>query len=83
MWISVENRLPELDIPVWLACGENIFIGCRSEDGDGWLWCDCCGSQYWDGKKWESFNAEPDDYSPTHWMPLPEAPNYGGKRVDD
>jgi hypothetical protein len=81
-WISIDERLPELDIPVWLACGDNLFIGCRNDDGDGWLWCNCYGSMYWDKTKWSSFDADADDYLPTHWMPLPTPPNLNSTPPD-
>jgi len=70
-WISVDEQLPELDLPVWLACGDNLFIGYRIVGIVGWRWCNCYGSIYWDKIKWSSFDADADDYAPTHWMPLP------------
>jgi hypothetical protein len=77
-WIRIDENLslPELDVPVWLACGDKIFIGCRSGSDDWWLWYNCYGTEFWDrhAKQWDAHVSEIDDYSPTHWMPLPLPP---------
>ena len=74
-WISVEDRLPPLDRIVWLFRPKyGPFIGCRTDDGDGWLWANSYGSQYWHEGKWEGDAEIDDDYDVTHWMPLPDPP---------
>lgn len=75
-WVSIKDRRPDLDVPVWLyEPGRGLWIGGRSDGGDGWLWCDCDGSQYQRDGKWcaRDFNMD-DDYQPTMWKPLPSAP---------
>lgn len=70
-WISVTERLPEVDKYVLVCFGSGyIAVAClfdidedltlwRAMTDDGWT-CDC-------------------DAEPTHWMPLPEPP----KEVND
>jgi len=75
-WISVEDRLPGLDVPVWLyEPDRGVWVGGRSDGGEGWLWCNCCGTQFMRNGAWEAqeFDMD-DDYMPTLWMPLPDAP---------
>ena len=75
-WTPVSERLPELGVPVWLFENGIIWIGCRADDADGWLWANCYGSQaYCQEKLWYCEEAETDDdYKPTHWKSLPEPP---------
>lgn len=76
-WIPVSERLPEFDVPVWLALADgSIFQGGRIDDSDGWLWANGYGSAYFSREglwKFTELDAD-DDYQPTHWMPLPEPP---------
>lgn len=74
-WISVKEGLPDLDDPVWLFEDGRAWIGGRSDGGDGWLWCNCDGTQYLRDGVWHAtdFNMD-DDYQPSHWMPLTAAP---------
>jgi hypothetical protein len=81
-WISVEDRLPEVkynkygdhsdNVLAW--CNGELMVLCLSEvDGEdgGYaiVWCNCYG-------RIDSDDAEFDDeYKPTHWMPLPQAPS--------
>jgi hypothetical protein len=87
-WQTVDTTdlrtLPELDVPVWLYDAKDDlgpFVGCRSDSGDGWLWCRCYDDFYWD-KKWIADGSEEDDLNITHWTPLPEPPhrNEGGMK---
>ncbi len=76
-WISVDEQLPPIEMPAWLKQEGRIrpiFIGCHTDTGEGLLWADCNGSEYWTGSKWRCAEAEFDDYKITHWMPLPEPP---------
>lgn len=63
-WISVEERLPEVDQPVMICAfgksvGEGIY---RGHDGFHHVWKMYASSgTYWDGEV-------------THYMPLPEPP---------
>lgn len=69
-WISVKDRLPELDKNVLTWDGDSIFICAKTdrENGsmpyivNGWDYqiCTCC----------DMINRRP-----THWMELPKAPN--------
>lgn len=78
-WVPVSERLPELDVPVWLwEPGRGAWIGERGDVGDGWLWGNCYGSEYWNtaNERWAtSSNEADDDYQPTHWQPLPAPPS--------
>ena len=62
-WIPCSERLPELDTRVLLyfaSCGGHIEDGCIGDEGDGSY------HYFFDG---DSLMTEP-----THWMPLPAAP---------
>ena len=76
-WISVKDRLPPTDIPVWGYLPDKILpilVLCRADTDEGWLWANCYNSQeYHHG--WTCYEAEIDeDYQPTYWMPLPSPP---------
>ena len=60
-WLSVEERLPELD--------ERVMIG---NAADGWV---SVGSRQLTGEyhHWDGDDSE-ELHEPTHWMPLPEPP---------
>jgi hypothetical protein len=78
-WTSTRDELPAPEVPVWLydaVAHLGPYIGCRTEDGDGWLWARCNDSQWWDKRAhcWKADNAEDEDDNPTHWMPLPVPP---------
>ena len=74
MWIKVSEKLPDLDVPVWLYEAGRIYLGGRVED-DGWLWAQCYGQIWWTSNPgWKGDLESDDDYAPTHWMPLPEPP---------
>lgn len=63
-WISVEERLPEVDQPVMIcAFGKSVGEGVyRGHDGFHHVWKMYASSgTYWDGEV-------------THYMPLPEPP---------
>ena len=72
-WISVEDRLPELGVPVLVN-----YIGTDElPSADGVVvWTDW-GALWWEGSLADS---ESEVTVPiTHWMPLPEAPKEGEK----
>lgn len=73
-WISVESQLPELGIPVWLHENGRIYVGGRSDEGEGWLWGNCYGSHYMDDGVWKCDIEIDDEYEPTMWMALPSIP---------
>lgn len=75
-WIPVEQELPPMDVPVWLYLPDirQPVIGCRSDGGEGWLWCRCYDDYWFDGE-WKTSTADADDDKPSHWMPLPLPPN--------
>lgn len=68
-WISVEDRLPEVDQPVMIcAFGKSVGEGVyRGHDGFHHVWKMYASSgTYWDGEV-------------THYMPLPEPPKEDDK----
>lgn len=70
-WISVEERLPEVDQPVMIcAFGKSVGEGVyRGHDGFHHVWKMYTSSgTYWDDEV-------------THWMPLPEP--YREERIDE
>lgn len=58
-WISVDDRLPEIDTHVLTYDGENSCGGFEILRWSG---------DFWTRKAW------PAGYYPTHWMPLPQPP---------
>ena len=63
-WISVSDRLPEIDSPVIAACKTD------AKDVDVEWWYGCCIYRDY-GFPWVKFgNPNPVEY----WMPLPEPP---------
>ena len=79
-WKLTSEELPPCELPVWLYDAEKKlgpYIGCRTDDADGWLWARCYDSHWWDEKeqRWQASDADEDDDKPTHWMPLPYPPN--------
>lgn len=83
-WISVDDKLPELDVPVWVYLPKraswrpSMVIGCRSEDSEGnWSWCRCYDDIWYDDREeqWSTCTAEAEDYHPTHWKRLPMPPD--------
>lgn len=81
-WIKVDDKLPNLETPVWMYLGDKIKMGCRSNyGGEGWLWCALEYGPYYNeyyiekyGHPWDFCPISDDDYQPTHWMPLPKPP---------
>jgi hypothetical protein len=62
VWISVKDRLPQIDTPVMLYTGHEYEIGRLEEDGEFSIWVDY---RYGGEMAADQF---------THWMPLPEPP---------
>lgn len=60
-WISVDERLPEMDerVMVCNAADQWVSIGSRQLTGE---------YHHWDGDDYEELRE------PTHWMPLPAPP---------
>jgi hypothetical protein len=80
-WMPVVAALPGMDMPVWLyAPDRGIWVGARSDLGEGWMWGNTYGSHYYAETSggvgvWRCHDNEVDeDYQPTMWMPLPVAP---------
>ena len=82
-WVQMAQRLPAIDVPVWLYEHGCVFIGCRVDDSDGWLWALGYGMQYLDEQGiWKLADSEIEDIRPTLWQPLPEAPHYLQTELD-
>ena len=72
-WISVKDRLPEVDVQVIVfAVGKyDCFIGTTTHAISTML--DRPSGKRW-AVPWQYFDV---DYEITHWMPLPEPPKEG------
>lgn len=82
-WLSTSERLPDQEVPVWTYLDGKIGQYARIDFGDGWLWCNCYDSAYFDGNKWRYGDTISDDgYQPTLWQPLPEPPRYTQTELD-
>lgn len=83
-WVQTAERLPDMDLPVWLYENGFVFIGCRGDCGEGWLWAQCYVVPSFNAQgAWQSVGAEADDdYQPTLWQPLPEPPRYTQAALD-
>lgn len=77
VWISVKDRLPDENVPVW-CCSDSLhpFIGGYVYvDNEGYAWTNCYRSFYFHDGKWKADDFEWDDqYDVTHWQPLPTPP---------
>jgi len=62
-WISVKERLPEMDKVVLVSNGILVYPSHRGISDEGYCWYN------WGGI------SEKEDV--THWMPLPEPPQKG------
>lgn len=73
-WRPIADGLPDFDRIVWMQlAGGQIIIGARHDDGDGWLWGNAYGSEYWDrdAKAWKADCEVDDDYEVVAWRDLP------------
>lgn len=77
-WISVKDRTPQLiegydySANVLAVLDGQLAVMCYAynhgdEETSGYYWANCYDDINGDGE-WD------DDYTPTHWMPLPELP---------
>ncbi len=82
VWVKCEDRLPELDTPVWIRTNDDVMvIAERGSSTDGWMWSACYGHFFSNGK-WDAVDSDASDqYEPTHWMPLPLPPSDLAGRV--
>lgn len=72
-WISVNDRLPELDTPVHALLDNHVGIFARCDDDNGsWLWARCYGTSSCDN--YGEWLLDDDYQSITHWQPIPEPP---------
>lgn len=63
-WISVNDRLPEMNVPVicyWNAHGSRIYVVCVMEDRNGYV-------------GFIDYRISVSHPEITHWMPLPDPP---------
>lgn len=76
-WQRITEHAPQCGDVCWLWDGRTMWIGGRDMvDSEHWLWGKCYGSIWHNGKKWDGHIESDDDYQPTHFMYLPEAPNH-------
>lgn len=70
-WISVDDRLPEMNLPVLTSSEFGVTAHCRVDLGDGnWGWGVPQYSNLSDCRNYEC----DDDYAINFWMNFPEAP---------
>lgn len=80
-WVSVKERLPEMDVPVLTVQKSGydgkLYVGalCRTDGGEGWLWA---GATYSHDLGDKSNYEDADDYEPLYWQPLPLPPVEAG-----
>lgn len=75
-WISVNDKLPELDERVLIYQEGFIIISyLKDENKDLRDSARTRKDKYPPKIKWAYICYDPDDYNPSHWMPLPEKPN--------
>ena len=68
-WVSVEDRLPE----VWINEEDNVLVNYMIYSPDFGVDIGCYHAK---SKRWVRMGLT---HSVTHWMPLPGAPEEGGK----
>lgn len=72
--ITAEN-MPPKGQPVWLYDGEDMWMGGWDDvDSESWLWCDAYFIAWHNIDGWDA-DLEACERTPTHWMPMPSAPN--------
>jgi len=89
-WIPVSEGLPEELTPVLVVgnAGQYQYVTTAliswEDDGEcaGWVWCQLCNP--YNANLHDKSNYEfDDDYTYTHWMPLPEPPELVQTTGDD
>lgn len=83
-WVKCTDKLPPLDVPVWVIEGGNPYMAALievdSEEGYGYSWGRVYGEPYLHDGVWSAPAIEyDDDYNPALWMPLPSPPKEDGE----
>lgn len=74
-WISAEDRLPEMEVPVLVIPADypdHLCTAMRTDDGEFWYWA--VTRSYYSNLRDGYYYEVDDDYKFTHWMPLPKPP---------
>jgi hypothetical protein len=75
-WISVEDGLPLLDVPVWTLCKGELALGCRVSKAGRWYWHRCYTTFGWhwmpDKHTWKTYYEVGEYYEPTSWQYIPQ-----------
>ena len=74
-WISVNDSLPEGDVPVLVTDGDQVLVGERIYGIREWKCVGVGGPDwYWDFDNYGTI---------THWMPLPDLPIQTNKEDEE
>lgn len=81
-WISVKDKLPEIDVVVMVCIrcenGDARYTwGGRTDDGEGWLWgvVDCSWVDPAPDSRWNDIVVD-DDYAVKFWKPMDQPPAF-------
>ncbi|MHC1600408.1 MAG: DUF551 domain-containing protein [Candidatus Methanospirareceae archaeon] len=79
-WISIKDRLPEYNVPV-LTWNKDYPVEIHAmllfQHDDGWQWA---AQEFTWGLTDPECYAVDDDYTCTHWTPIPDPPEVSDER---